>query len=618
MTSAQHPNRVYFSSFDRSPVDSNTDFTITFDTPIDKARNFEVVSASFPNSFHQFAPYETVFYFYHEDFNGGGTAIGVPLSVTQFLGIGATGENAVPASRPTGRKQYIDGRYFLDGADVATYITAWIQSLSATGGTDFPASSTGLCPFYHIDDDPTQPIVYFANEAATGVNFSQLSLVYDDTTSAGGEGSLKMLFEDATPKIVRVASAVDVGVLNGTYNYPSLLGYKLGFTDLEQEAFGAVVNITSANNQFQLNARSQVYAINSNIPNNRFNIIYTDRTSGQPVVLFGTVSSVSSYSISDIANALSSAVSAIISSGPVSFRVVGSAIQGLFTVPAQVGTTVFIDFSVGGSQLFSLLNVASGQIAIGTGSAQPNTSANVNTGNLVLNAVVDNFRTISIPPPATDFTVSGLIAALNQQIQPLDIIQSFCQNFSVSSTGSQLEFNFTLSGNEPFSAQDFQIIFGADPVQQATETTLGFTANITTTNPNTTVTAPNNVVTQGSPTPDPHVAPDPIDLIRTSNIYFASSLSAGEALSSAGRKDILFSVSLTAPVGGVQLYQSSLSGIIVNRPPDVIRNLRLTLLDDNFQIMEPMPQNSAVSVEIHFAYADENMVNNVSTNPYAY
>jgi len=610
MTSAQHPNRVYFSSFDRSPVDTNTDFTITFDTPIDKAKNFEVVSASFPNAFHQFAPYESVFYFYHEDFLSGGTAIGVPLSITQFLGIGATGENAVPASRPTGRKQYIDGRYFLDGADVATYITDWIQSLSATGGTNFPTPSTGLCPFYHTDDDPTKPIIYFANEAATGVDFSTLSLTYDDTTSAGGEGSLKMLFEDSAAKVVRVASAVDVGVLNGTYNYPSLLGYKLGFTDLEQEAFGAVVNITSANNQFQLNARSQVYAINTNIPNNRFNIIYTNK-SGQPVVLFGSVPNVQSTSIQDVANALTTAVSSIVN-GVVSFKVVGSAIQGLFTVPAQVGTQILIDFSVGGSLLYSLLNVASGQIVIGTGSNQPTATGNVVTGNLVLNGVVDNIRTISIPPPATDFTVAGLVTALNQIIQPLDIIQSFCRNFSVSNTGSQLEFNFNTSGTEPFTPLNFQILFSGDPVQQATKTTLGFTADTTTTNPNTTITAPNNVVTQGTPTVDPHVAPDPIDLIRTSNIYFASSLSAGEALSSAGRKDILFSVSLTAPVGGVQLYQSSLSGIIVNRPPDVIRNLRLTLLDDNFQVMEPMPQNSAVSVEIHFAYADENQVNNVS------
>lgn len=614
MTSAQHPNRVYFSSFDRSPVDSNTDFTITFDTPIDKARNYEVVSASFPNSFHQFAPYETILYFYHEDFDSGGTAIGVPLSITQFLGIGATGENAVPASRPTGRKQYIDGRYFLDGADVATYVTAWIQSLSATGGTDFPASSTGLCPFYHTDDDPTQPIIYFANEAATGVDFSQLSLAYDDTTSAGGEGSLKMTFEDATPKVVRVASIVDVGVLNGTYNYPSLLGNKLGFTALEQEAFGAVVNITSANNQFELNAIAQAYQINGS--NNTFKIYYND-ASGNPQNFGVVVPDVFSAAIVDVANAIQAGLRAA-GLQVSTVTVVGSTLQisiRLFgNIPAS--GPIYADFSIG-SQLYTLLGVAAGQIQIGTASGF-NTNILYTTGNLVLNATYDNLVTISIPPPATDFTVAGLVAALNQQIQPTDFVKGLCQNFSVSNTGSQLEFNFTQSGNEIISVSSFQVIFDSSTVQQATKTTLGFTANTTTTNPNTTITAPNNVVTQGTPTPDPHVAPDPIDLIRTSNIYFASSLSAGEALSSAGRKDILFSVSLTAPVGGVQLYQSSLSGVVVNRPPDVIRNLRVTLLDDNFQIMEPMPQNSGISVEIHFAYADENLVNNVSTNPYAY
>ena len=493
MTSAQHPNRVYFSSFDRSPVDTNTDFTITFDTPIDKAKNFEVVSASFPNSFHQFAPYETVFYFYHEDFNGGNIAIGVPLSITQFLGIGATGENAVPSARPTGRKQYIDGRYFLDGADVATYITAWIQSLSATGGTDFPASSTGLCPFYHINDDTTQPIVYFANEAATGVNFSQLSLTYDDTTSAGGEGSLKMLFEDATPKVVRVASAIDVGVLDGTYLYPSLLGYKLGFTDLIHESFGAqsVAAVGGANNQFTLMG---------------------------------------------------------------------------FWADGNAATT-----------------------------------------------------TITIPP--NDYTLDGLAAAIETAINnnPTMPINIFSGTTVTQAAGV---LTFTVPGIPTVLGPIVQWIirFTLDPVQLACKTLLGFGPQIASTSvaPGTPIVAPTFVTTEGVPTPDPHVAPDPIDLIRTSNIYFASSLSAGEALSSAGRKDILFSVSLTAPVGGVQLYQSSLSGIIVNRPPDVIRNLRLTLLDDNFQVMEPMPQNSAVSVEIHFAYADENMVNNVSTNPYAY
>ena len=46
MASAQNPNRVYFTSLDRSPVDTNTDFSISFDTPIDNSKNFEVVSAS--------------------------------------------------------------------------------------------------------------------------------------------------------------------------------------------------------------------------------------------------------------------------------------------------------------------------------------------------------------------------------------------------------------------------------------------------------------------------------------------------------------------------------------------------------------------------------------------
>lgn len=493
MTSAQHPNRVYFSSFDRSPVDTNTDFTITFDTPIDKAKNFEVVSASFPNSFRQFAPYETVFYFYHEDFFNGTAAIGVPLSITQFLGIGATGENDVPSARPTGRKQYIDGRYFLDGADVATYITAWIQSLSATGGTDFPASSTGLCPFYHTNDDPTQPIIYFANEAATGVDFSQLSLVYDDTTSAGGEGSLKMLFEDATSKVVRVASAVDVGVLDGTYNYPSLLGYKLGFTDLIHEAFGGASIVSSSNNRFTVKAYS-VDRVVSNV----INIPQNDYT----------------------------------------FDALAQTIQDAIRDPNLPNTDCFQGISITQSLGFLVFSV---------------------------------FSSTNVP-----------------SIGP---IVTYSIDFSLS-----------------------------DPIQQACQLLLGMPIGVSL-NPTLSpppFTAFNPIQTQSPPTPNPHVAPDPIDLIRTSNIYFASSLSAGEALSSAGRKDILFSVSLTAPVGGVQLYQSSLSGIIVNRPPDVIRNLRLTLLDDNFQVMEPMPQNSAVSVEIHFAYADENMVNNVSTNPYAY
>jgi hypothetical protein len=487
MASAQNPNRVYFTSLDRSPVDTNTDFSISFDTPIDNSKNFEVVSASFPNTFRQFASYETILYFYHEQFEGGTTAIGVPMSITPFAGQGKNGENPVPASRPTGRKQYIDGRYFVDGADLTTYLNDWIQSLSATGGTNFPASTTGLCPFYFVDDDPTNQPTFFANEAATGVDFSKLSFTYDDTTTLGGEGSLKMVFEDSDGDDVRVASVLDFGNLSGTTNYPSLMCYKLGYTALEFEAFNDVVGVTSSNNAFSISVTvsGQTFTQNYTIENN-------------------------------------------------DFTADGFANQILFSLRTQGA----------GNQVFNLV----GQYA-------------------------DVTATLGV----LTFDFSGS-----------------------PTTGLPVTINFA----------------STDPVQQACKAIMGFTANSNATTSGSTLTAPNSVVYVGIITPAAHVAPDPINLIRTSTIYFASSLSAGESLTSAGRKDILFAVPLTAPIGGVQLYQNSLSGIIVNRPPSVVRNIRITLLDENFQVMEPMPQNSSISVEIHFAYDDESNVNNVSTNPY--
>jgi len=68
MASSQSPNRVYFTSYDRQSGEINTDFTISFDTPLQNAFNYEVVQASFPNLFKSFARYETILYFYHEDF----------------------------------------------------------------------------------------------------------------------------------------------------------------------------------------------------------------------------------------------------------------------------------------------------------------------------------------------------------------------------------------------------------------------------------------------------------------------------------------------------------------------------------------------------------------------
>lgn len=473
MTSSQHPNRVYFSSLDRSPVDSNTDFTISFDTPIENAKNFEVVTASFPNTFHQFAPYETILYFYHELFFGGTVAIGIPLSTTLFAG--ATGENAVPSSRPAGRQEYIDGRYFLDGEDLQDYLNDWIQSLSVS----WPTQASGLRPFYHTDDDPTKPIVYVASEVASGITFSALSFDYDTTTSAGGRGSLKFIFTDGGGNDVRIASIVDFGVLGQAYLYPSQLGFKIGFTELTQQAFGNVVVINSTNNQFKLSAQK--------------------------------------------------------------------------------------------------------------------------TDGLLVDGI------ISLNPLTEDLTISGLASRLQTAItSPSNPIYEYFTGMTVTFTGLQLQFNFPSPSNALSYLIDFRGFTGA-------RDTLGFVNNLTQVSLGATITPPNNVVVQGGVTPAPHVAPNPINLIRTSNIYFASTLAGGEALSSAGRKDILFAVALTAPVGSVQLYQSSLSGLVINRPPDVLRNIRLTLLDDNFQVMEAMPQNANISIEIHFAYTDENQTNNIST-----
>lgn len=473
MASSQSPNRVYFTSFDRSVNETNTDFTITFDTPIQNAFNFEVVSAGFPNLFKSCAPYETILYFYHEDFNGGAVAIGVPLSTT--LAVGGTSGDPSPV---TGREAFIDKRYFADGTDLAAYLTAWLQSYS----TDFPASTTGLCPFYYANDDPTTAPIFFANEVATGITFSNLGFTFDDLTT---NGTLKLTFADATPKAVRVASVLDFGSLNGTIRYPSQLGYKLGYTALEYEAFNsAVVSIRSPNNQF---------------------------------------------------------------------------------------------------------NWFSGAST--------------------------NQRTITIPE--NDYTVSGLAAQL--QTLMTNSLPSGTPTVSVANSGGKLEFTF---GAAPGGG--LGTFFNIQPGQFALAIQLGFSTAQYSGSVGAgggTITLANAPTFSGTtPTPDNHVAPDTINLIRTASVYVASSLSSGESLASAGRKDILFKVPLTAGIGDVQLYQSSLSGIVINRPPASIRNLRITLLDDNFQIMEPLPQNAAISIEIHFAYNDDAKAgtrDSVSTNLYA-
>jgi len=593
MASAQHPNRVYFTSLDRSPVDPNTDFTITFDTPIENSKNFEVVSAGFPNTFHQFAGYETILYIYHELFQGGSVAIGIPLSITPFLQEGKTGEAFLPSARPAGREQYIDKRYFLDGDDLTTYLNDWIASLSVS----WPAASTGLCPFYFTNDDPSQPPVFFANQAATGVTFSALSFKYDNTTALGGTGSLKLTLADSGGHDVRVASIVDFGYLNSDNYYPSLLSYKLGYTDLQYEAFGSVVPITSANNQFTfaVDVANQYFVVDST------NDQFTYESNGGVSIQY-SITNKTYTTLAELVAALNAASISQIGGPTILWTVAGSVINVLITPPAPV--TFVSLFCVPGLQTLIGFpaNFTSGvsPYTLTGGAVGPNGPGTFNQ-TYTLNS--------------NDYTPDGLAAELQDVIRnqyPSSPVSAFLGATVVSATASVLTFTFNGS-NIPV-----RLIFNSsDTVQQACKTTLGFVANTTASFANSFITAPGPVVFQSAISPADHLASDPINLIRSSNIYFASSLSAGEALSSAGRKDILFCVPLTAAVGSVQLYQSSLSGIIVNRPPSVVRNLRVTLLDDNFQVMEAMPQNSSISVEIHFSYDDENNTNNVSTNAYA-
>jgi hypothetical protein len=603
MTSAQHPNRVYFSSLDRSPVDSNTDFTISFDTPIERAKNFEVVTASFPNTFHQIAPYETVLYFYHELFFGGTIAIGIPMSITLFAEGGATGENAIPSSRPAGRQEYIDGRYFLDGEDLQDYLNDWIQSLS----TSWPTEASGLRPFYHPNDDPTARVTYVASEVASGITFSTLSFDYDTTTNAGGRGSLKFTFSDSGGNDVRIASIVDYGILRQDWIYPSQLGFKMGYTDLVQEAFGDVVSITSANNQFSVIGSTEAqYLINS--MNNNFSLLYTLNATVGRINNNFTISE-GLYTLTQLISALNSAVG----SSPVAtatWSAVGNTIQVSVNVTGTVaGTGVFIDAGQTTSSLYQLIGYAPlTQIGISGTNPFPMTYTGGNTAPSYPSIPIN----VDIVIPIADYTVNALASVIQTTIQQKSAGTQASPSIGATTvTVGSNKLTFAFSGT--VSGLPVQLVFDSGAVGQATETTLGFVANTTNTTSGSSITAPNTVVFQSAISPASHLASDPINLIRTSNIYFASSLSGGEALSSAGRKDILFCVPLTAPVGSVQLYQSTLSGIVVNRPPDVLRNLRVTLLDDNFQTMEQLPQNASIAVEIHFAYMDENQTNNVST-----
>ena len=602
MASSQSPNRVYFTSFDRQPTDTNTDFTITFDTPIQNAYNFEVVQASFPNLLRPFARYETILYIYHEAFFNGNVALGIPMSTSLFAG--ATGE-ALPVT--AGREEYIDKRFFADGTDLATYLTNWIQSLDVT----FPAAGTGLQPFYYANDDPYGPAIFLTTNT-TGITFANLSFTFDDLT---GNGTLKLTLADSTPQVVRVASTFDFGDLN--LLYPSQLGYKLGYTLIQPESFGpALAVVTPANNQFTIGAGFTATQVTAQ--NNAF-IVY----SPQDTSVFGLCSIPEGvYDLDELCVVLRIALENTANNlnGPPGVQ------DGFDVTVAPLGTDIQIALQTNITGLTWALDFTSqsefGFTATNLGFLVQNYTGpnplNIFTaaGPPVTNDVYQK-TTVTIPP--NEYTATGLTEITQQAIANLPVpFKAVFSGTTVLNVAGAIEFQFASSLSQDIKA--WSVEFGPSPNQQAAKTLLGFVADFNG-GPSNTVLAPNPIVVGTQTlTPDFALANDPINLTRTSLVYFASSLSSGESLASAGRKDILFAISMTAGLGQIQQYQSSLSGIVINRPPSTIRSIRLTLLDDNFQILEPLPQNASIVTEVHFAYNEDakaNMRDKVTTNIYA-
>ena len=597
MASSQSPNRVYFTSFDRQPTDTNTDFTITFDTPIQNAYNFEVVQASFPNLLRPFARYETILYIYHELFFGGNIALGIPLSTSLFAG--ATGE-ALPVT--AGREEYIDKRFFADGTDLATYLTNWIQSLD----TAWPATGTGVQPFYFPNDDPYGTPVFLGTNT-TGITFANLAFTFDDLT---GNGTLKLTLADSTPNTVRVASTFDYGDLNSVY--PSQLGYKLGYTLIQPESFGAnIVEVTPSNNQFTISASFSQVQVTAQ--NNTF-VVYA---TSNPDILTVVVIPEGAYDLDELCDVLQIALT----NAKINLPFANA--YDAFVAPSTnfvqiglqsniIGESWNIDFT--SQSEFGFTGDLLGFGAVNQVGALPLNVFTAPSVPIYTPAIQKATATV----PANEYTETAFAAAIQNAIAVLPApYQQMFQGTTVTQAGGILTFNFATGGQQQIDK--YGIEFDPTPSQQNAKTLMGFVddANIVT----TTLVAPNAMVsTTQTPTPDFALASDPINLTRTSLVYFASSLSSGESLASAGRKDILFAVAMTAGVGQIQQYQSSLSGIVINRPPSTIRSIRLTLLDDNFQILEPLPQNASIVTEIHFAYNEEqkaNMKDRVTTNIYA-
>jgi hypothetical protein len=598
MASSQSPNRVYFTSFDRQPTDINTDFTITFDSPIQNAYNFEVVQASFPNLLKPFARYETILYIYHESFNSGNIAIGIPMSTSLFSG--ATGE-ALPVT--AGREEYIDKRFFADGTDLATYLTAWIQSLDVS----WPAAGTGLQPFFYPNDDPYGTPTFLGTNTS-GITFANLAFTYDDLT---GNGTLKLTLADSTPLAVRVASTFDYGDLN--LQLPSQLGYKLGYTIIQPESFGpALAVVTTANNQFTIGAAFEVTQITA--ANNTF-VVYA--TSNSDIATIVTIPE-GAYDLNELCDVLQ-----IVLNQAKNFPPYGLSFDA-FVSPSgtdiQIGLNSLIVGESWNIDFTSQSEFGFTGITLGFGAVDQVGTSSFNNFTAPAPPVVTNvFQETTVTIPPNDYTVGGLTSSVEQAIANLPVpFKLLFQGTAVVDNAGAIEFNFASGVSQ--AIKSYAVNFGPQPIQQAAKTLLGFVAdeNVVA---GTTLTAPNIIVVGTQTiTPDYVVANDPINLTRTSLIYFASSLSSGESLASAGRKDILFAVAMTAGLGQIQQFQSSLSGILVNRPPSTIRNIRVTLLDDNFQVLEPIPQNAAIVAEIHFAYNEDataSKMNKVSTNLFA-
>lgn len=94
-----------------------------------------------------------------------------------------------------------------------------------------------------------------------------------------------------------------------------------------------------------------------------------------------------------------------------------------------------------------------------------------------------------------------------------------------------------------------------------------------------------------------------IDLLRTQDIYVSSSLTSAESIASSGRRDILFKLPITGNYGDILSYQATLDDTGLNRLPNLIRTIKITLLDDLFEELV-LPSNAITSLEIHFKYSN--------------